>query len=50
MKDQEFRAVLEKQKLDVDPIEGEDVAKIVQRLYSAPPAVVERARQLIPPS
>lgn len=50
MKDTEFRAVLEKQKLDVDPIEGEDVAKIVRRLYSAPPAVVERARQLIPPS
>ena len=49
-KDAEFRQVLEKQKLDLDPIEGDDVAKIVQRLYSAPPSVVERARQLLPPS
>lgn len=50
MKDPEFRQVLEKQKLELDPIEGEDVAKIVQHLYSAPPSVVKRARELIPPS
>jgi tripartite-type tricarboxylate transporter receptor subunit TctC len=49
-KDEEFRQLLAKQKLELDPIEGEDVAKIVQRLYSAPPSVIERARELIPPS
>jgi tripartite-type tricarboxylate transporter receptor subunit TctC len=47
MKDPEFRQILKKQKLELDPIAGEDVAKIVQRLYAAPPATVTRARELV---
>jgi tripartite-type tricarboxylate transporter receptor subunit TctC len=50
MQDPEFRKVVEKQQLELDPISGEDLTKIIQRLYSAPPAVIERARKLIPRS
>ena len=50
MADPEFAEVLKKQSLDLDPIRGEDIAEIVSRLYAQPASVVERARDMLPPS
>ena len=47
--DPEFMADAEKLHLDVTPSSGEKVQAVVEKLYSAPKSVVERARQLISP-
>jgi hypothetical protein len=44
MKDPEFLAETEKLKLNIDPLPGAEVQKIVERIYATPPAQVERAR------
>jgi tripartite-type tricarboxylate transporter receptor subunit TctC len=49
MKDPEFVAALERQKLDLDPIDAEELNEIVTGIYRLPAAAVERARDLIPP-
>jgi tripartite-type tricarboxylate transporter receptor subunit TctC len=48
--DPDFRKMLAQQKLEVDPISGDDVTRVVKQIFSASPAVVERARELLPPS
>ena len=50
MKDPDFRGALARQKLEVDPIEGEDIAKMVKKIFDVSPAVIERAKELMPPS
>lgn len=50
MTDPGFVDALKKQSLDIDPIRGEDIANIVSRLYAQPVSVVERAREMLPPS
>ncbi len=50
MADPEFAEALKRQNLDLDPIRGEDIAAIVARLYAQPASVVERAREMLPPS
>jgi tripartite-type tricarboxylate transporter receptor subunit TctC len=50
MKDPEFIGALAKQKLEVDPIEGEDIARMVKKIFDVSPAVIERAKELMPPS
>lgn len=44
MSDPELVAAAKKQDLELDPLAGEEIQKIVERLYSYPSAVVERAR------
>lgn len=47
MKDPEFVADMEKSKLDVAPITGEQVAKLVRGIIEAPKAVQEKARNAL---
>ena len=48
MRDPEFAGLMKQQNLVLDPAKGEDLQAIVERMYHMPPAVVERARGLIP--
>jgi len=41
MNDPEFRADAEKSQMDVDPMTGEAMHALLQRIYAAPPAVIE---------
>jgi len=50
MADPEFAEALKRQSLDLDPIRGEDIEAIVARLYAQPTSVIERAREMLPPS
>jgi tripartite-type tricarboxylate transporter receptor subunit TctC len=49
MNDKDFLADAEKVKLAVEPVGGDAVQKLVQKLYAAKPAVVERAKQAVVP-
>ena len=44
MKDPDYRADARKQQLETDFMLGEDIAKLVERIYASPAAVVARAR------
>ena len=44
----EFVSLMRQQSLSLDPMSGEDLQHIVQRMYAMPEAVVEKARSLIP--
>ena len=44
LKDPAFLAEAQKQKLDISPASGEELAERVERLYRTPPAVVERTQ------
>jgi tripartite-type tricarboxylate transporter receptor subunit TctC len=44
MKDPEFLAEAAKLKLNIDPLSGAEVQKLVEQVYATPPALVERAR------
>ena len=37
-----------RQQLDIDPISASEIEKIVRDLYAAPPAAIERAKQMVP--
>jgi tripartite-type tricarboxylate transporter receptor subunit TctC len=50
MRDPEFIALLRQQNLVLDPAPGETVQDIVARMYGMPPAVIEKARRLVPQS
>jgi len=45
--DKTLRAEADKMQLDVDPMSGEELQKLVADLYDTPPRVVERARQAL---
>ena len=47
--DGEFRADAERSRLDIAPISGEKVQALVEGLYSAPAAVVEKAKAAVKP-
>jgi tripartite-type tricarboxylate transporter receptor subunit TctC len=47
MKDPEFLAEAEKAKLNIDPLPGAEVQKVVEQIYSTSPALVERARAAV---
>lgn len=49
MKDPELLADAQKSKIDIDPLSGEDVQKLVQRLFATPLPLVEKARALLQP-
>jgi tripartite-type tricarboxylate transporter receptor subunit TctC len=44
MQDPEFLADAKARSLDVDPARGEEIQKLVEQLYTTPPAVIERMR------
>jgi hypothetical protein len=47
LKDKEFLAEAEKSRLDVDPIPGEDVEKIVGGLFKLEPGLVAKLKQVV---
>jgi len=49
LNDKEFLADAEKSKLAIEPVDGQTVQKLVQKLYAAKPAIVERAKAAIAP-
>jgi hypothetical protein len=49
MQDRDFLADAETTRIDVVPSSGEAVQKLVEQLYPAPKATVERARDLVKP-
>src|SRR5215510_7988668 len=49
LRDPEFLADAQKLRIDITPQAGEDIQQVVERLYSAPRAVVDRLRQIVEP-
>ncbi len=49
MSDATFRAEAEKQQMNVDPLSGDGVQKIVAQIYASPADVVARARKALQP-
>jgi tripartite-type tricarboxylate transporter receptor subunit TctC len=47
MKDPEFIADVKRQKFDLDPIEGTELAALINKLYATPKPVIERVSKLI---
>jgi hypothetical protein len=47
LNDTALRAEAGKMQLDVEPMTGENLQKLVLELYSTPPRVIERARQAL---
>jgi tripartite-type tricarboxylate transporter receptor subunit TctC len=47
MRDESFLAEAKAQKMDIDPIGGEAINALLDRVYSSPPAVIERLRELV---
>ncbi|HEX4553717.1 MAG TPA: hypothetical protein VH249_07010 [Xanthobacteraceae bacterium] len=47
LRDPELRAEGEKLGLDLDPIAGEALQKIAEKIYATPPDIVERAKQAV---
>ncbi len=47
MKDPEFLDDAKLQKADIDPVGGGEINALLDRVYSAPPEVVARIRELI---
>jgi hypothetical protein len=49
MKDPELLADADRSKIDIDPLSGEEVQALVQKLFRTPTALVEKARFLLRP-
>jgi hypothetical protein len=49
MEDADFGRLVAQQKLDVEPIDGAEIERIVASLYRIPRDIVDRARELLPP-
>ena len=47
LKDSQFLAEAEKAKLEIDPIDGPGIEKMVNGLYEIEPAIVSRVKQLL---
>ena len=47
LQDKNLLAEAQKMKLDLDPLSGEDLQKVIRRIYAAPVHIVERARQAL---
>jgi hypothetical protein len=48
MQDPEFIAQLEKQNLDLNPISGPEIERVVKDMYGLPAAALDGARDLLP--
>lgn len=49
MADTAFRAEAGKQQMNIDPLDGESVQKVVARIYASPADVISRARKALQP-
>ena len=49
MKDPEFQEAINRQSLDLDPIDSPELEEIVRGIYKIPAAAVQRAKELMPP-
>ncbi len=47
MRDAEFIADARRQKLDVEPVSGEQLSALIRKIYATPPAIVERVGNLV---
>ena len=47
MKDQEFLADAKTQKAHIDPVSGDEINALLERVYSAPPDVADRLRSIV---
>jgi tripartite-type tricarboxylate transporter receptor subunit TctC len=47
MTDTDFMAEAEKAQLEVNPVAGEDLQKLVAEIYGTPPEVARKAAQLL---
>ncbi len=47
MKDPEYAAEVRKMSVDLDPLSGERMQSLIDKIYSTPPEVVERARKIL---
>jgi hypothetical protein len=48
LKDPEFIEAVQRQGLDLDPIEAGELAEVVRGIYALPEGAVEGARELLP--
>jgi tripartite-type tricarboxylate transporter receptor subunit TctC len=46
MNDPEFQQVAKQRRLDLDPVGGEDIQKLVEKLYTTSPATIKRVQQV----
>ena len=49
MKDPAFIADAEKAQLEVNPVAGEELQKLVAEIYKTPPEIAKQAAQLLAP-
>ena len=47
MQDPEFLAAAETERIDIDPVNGAKINELIDRVYAAPPALVDRLRELV---
>jgi hypothetical protein len=47
LKDSQFLAEAEKAKLEIDPVDGTGIEKMVKGLYEIEPAIVNRVKQIL---
>jgi len=47
LKDSQFLAEAEKAKLEIDPVDGPGIEKMVNGLYEIEPAIVNRVKQVL---
>jgi tripartite-type tricarboxylate transporter receptor subunit TctC len=47
MKDETFLAEAKQQKMEIDPVSGMDINALLERVYTTPPAVIARIRELV---
>jgi hypothetical protein len=47
MKDEEFLAEAKKQRMEIDPVSGTEINALLERVYTAPPAMIAQIRQLV---
>jgi hypothetical protein len=47
MKDTQFLAEAEKAKLEIDPVDGPGIEKMVKGLYEIEPTIVNRVKQVL---
>ena len=47
MKDKELLADAEKRGMEIDPVSGARIAELLDSVYSTPPALADRIRQIV---
>jgi len=47
MRDPEFLADAEKSQLEINPVSGDEIEKLVKEVYATPPEVVQKAAQFL---